>query len=76
MAIWAPRCSTRQGLGRALLQTAFAQVAAAGLREAQLTVSSENRGGLALYEGVGMTVRFEHDIWERPVPRESAHASG
>jgi mycothiol synthase len=66
----------RQGLGRALLQTAFVQIAAAGLREAQLMVSSENPGGLALYEGVGMTVRFEHDIWERPVPRDSAQASG
>ncbi len=66
----------RQGLGRALLQTAFARIAAAGLREAQLTVSSENAGGLALYEGVGMTVRFEHDIWERSNPRESAQASG
>jgi mycothiol synthase len=66
----------RQGLGRALLQTAFARIAAAGLHEAQLTVSSENPGGLALYEGVGMTVRFEHDIWERPAPREPAQASG
>jgi ribosomal protein S18 acetylase RimI-like enzyme len=55
----------RQGLGRALLLTAFARIAAAGLREAQLAVSSENPGGLALYKGVGMTVRFEHDIWER-----------
>jgi mycothiol synthase len=66
----------RQGLGRALLQTAFARIAAAGLREAQLTVSSANPGGLALYERVGMTIRFEHDIWARPIPRESAPASG
>jgi hypothetical protein len=27
-------------------------------------------------EGVGMTVRFEPDVWERPVPREPARASG
>ncbi len=66
----------RRGLGRALLQTAFARFAAAGLREAQLTVSSANPGGLGLYESVGMTVRFEHDIWERPIARESASASG
>jgi ribosomal protein S18 acetylase RimI-like enzyme len=66
----------RQGLGRCLLQTTFARIAAAGLREAQLTVSSENRGGLALYEGVGMTVRFEHDIWERRIPRDPPQASG
>jgi ribosomal protein S18 acetylase RimI-like enzyme len=55
----------RQGLGRALLNQAFACIAAAGLREAQLTVSSENPSGLALYESVGMKVRFEHDVWER-----------
>ena len=66
----------RRGLGRALLRTAFARIAAAGLSEAQLTVSSVNPGGLALYEGVGMTVRFEHDIWERRLPREPARASG
>lgn len=66
----------RRGLGRALLQTAFARFAAAGLHEAQLAVSSANPGGLGLYESVGMTVRFEHDIWERPIPRESVPASG
>jgi mycothiol synthase len=66
----------RQGLGRALLRTTFARIGAAGLREAQLTVSSENPGGLALYESVGMKVRFEHDVWERPLKRDSAPASG
>ncbi|HTX45599.1 MAG TPA: GNAT family N-acetyltransferase [Solirubrobacteraceae bacterium] len=55
----------RHGLGRALLLAAFTRIAAAGLGEAQLTVSSANARGLALYESVGMTVRFQHDIWER-----------
>jgi ribosomal protein S18 acetylase RimI-like enzyme len=54
-----------RGIGGALLLTAFSRIAAAGLREAQLTVASDNPRALALYEKVGMTVRFQHDIWER-----------
>jgi mycothiol synthase len=65
-----------RGIGRALLLTAFSRIAAAGLHEAQLTVASDNPRALALYESVGMTVRFQLDIWERPIPRESAPASG
>jgi mycothiol synthase len=55
----------RQGVGSILLQTAFAQIAAAGLREAQLAVASDNPRALALYERLGMTVRFQHDVWAR-----------
>jgi ribosomal protein S18 acetylase RimI-like enzyme len=55
----------RRGIGSALLLTAFSRIAAAGLSEAQLTVASDNPRALTLYESVGMTIRFQHDIWER-----------
>jgi mycothiol synthase len=57
----------RRGLGTALLRHAFARFAAAGLREAQLTVASDNPRALALYERVGMTARFRADVYERPL---------
>jgi mycothiol synthase len=66
----------RRGIGSALLLTAFSRIAAAGLHAAQLTVASDNPRALALYESAGMTVRFQLDIWERPIPRESAPVSG
>ena len=57
----------RDGLGTALLLDAFGRFAAAGLREAQLSVASDNPRALALYERVGMTGRFQRDNYERPV---------
>jgi mycothiol synthase len=57
----------RRGLGTALLTHAFAQFAAAGLHEAQLTVASDNPRALALYQRVGMTARFRADVYERPL---------
>lgn len=57
----------RRGLGSAMLLTAFALFAAAGLREAQLGVASDNPRALRLYERVGMVQRFQADIYERPV---------
>jgi mycothiol synthase len=56
-----------RGIGRALLLDAFAGFAAAGLNEAQLGVSSVNPRALGLYQSVGMTVRFQADIYERPI---------
>jgi mycothiol synthase len=57
-----------RGLGRLLLQTAFACYAAKGLRKAGLGVDLTNpTGAYSLYEGVGMTVSYEVDIVERPV---------
>jgi mycothiol synthase len=56
----------RQGLGAALLRTAFAAFAASGLREAQLGVASDNPRAVALYRRVGMSPRFRSDIYERP----------
>lgn len=56
-----------RGLGAALLGSAFAAFAAAGLREAQLGVHSANAKGLRLYERVGMTVRRQTDVYERPL---------
>lgn len=57
----------RLGLGTTMLRSAFAAFAAAGLREAQLGVASYNERGLRVYERVGMTVRHQFDIYERPL---------
>jgi mycothiol synthase len=54
-----------RGLGRALLASAFAAFAEAGLREAQLAVASDNPKGLNVYRRAGMTVRHQFDIYER-----------
>ena len=54
-----------RGLGTALLGSAFAGFAEAGLREALLGVDSGNAQGLRLYERAGMTVRYRFDIYER-----------
>jgi mycothiol synthase len=54
-----------RGLGSAMLRTAFARFAAAGLREAQLGVASDNPRALRLYERCGMTPRFRFDTFER-----------
>jgi len=59
----------RQGLGAAMLGRAFALFAAAGLREAQLGVSSDNPRALRLYERMGMRPRFRSDVYERPSDR-------
>jgi mycothiol synthase len=56
-----------RGLGTALLRSAFAAFAQAGLREARLGVASYNERGLYVYERVGMTARYRFDIYERPV---------
>lgn len=58
--------SQGRGIGRALLLSAFAGFAAAGLTETQLTVSSVNPRALKLYESAGMLPTFRHDIYERP----------
>jgi mycothiol synthase len=55
-----------RGLGTALLLTAFADFAAAGLREARLDVASDNPRGLRLYERGGMTERVHVDVHEKP----------
>ena len=53
------------GLASTMLQTAFARFAAAGLREAQLGVASDNPRALTLYERCGMAPRFRIDTFER-----------
>jgi ribosomal protein S18 acetylase RimI-like enzyme len=55
------------GLGTAMLMGAFVRFAAAGLREAQLGVASDNPRALGLYERCGMTPRFRFDTYERPI---------
>jgi mycothiol synthase len=57
----------RRGLGTALLGSAFHAFAAAGLREAQLGVASDNPKALKLYESIGMRPRFQFDTYERSV---------
>jgi mycothiol synthase len=54
-----------RGIGTALLRSAFETWAAAGVKQAQLGVSSENPRALRLYERIGMTRRFRIDIWQR-----------
>ena len=54
-----------RGIGTALLRAAFAIWAEAGLGEARLGVSSQNPGALRLYERLGMTARFQVDVWQR-----------
>jgi ribosomal protein S18 acetylase RimI-like enzyme len=56
----------RRGIGGALLADAFAAYARAGLREAQLSVASDNPRALRLYERLGMRERFRYEIYERP----------
>jgi mycothiol synthase len=56
-----------RGLGSTLLRCAFASFGAAGLREAQLGVASDNPSALALYERAGMTPRYRGDVFEKPV---------
>jgi len=65
-----------RGLGSALLTAAFLRIASAGLKQAELTVASDNPRALGLYERAGMTVRFRQDVWERAISRESDRPSG
>jgi mycothiol synthase len=58
----------RRGLATAMLTAAFAAFAAAGLREAQLGVASDNPQALRLYERCGMKPLFQFDIYERAAP--------
>ena len=58
-----------RGLGSAMPRTAFARFAAAGLREAQLGVASDNPRALRLYGRCGMTPRFRFDTFERSLAR-------
>ncbi|HEY8193017.1 MAG TPA: GNAT family N-acetyltransferase [Gaiellaceae bacterium] len=54
----------RRGLGRLLLQAAFGELYARGLRRVGLGVDAENEtGAVELYEGVGMHVVRQGDNW-------------
>lgn len=56
----------RRGIGGALLGTALARFAAAGLRAAELEVSSANPPALRLYARHGFTPAHRFDIYEQP----------
>jgi mycothiol synthase len=65
-----------RGLGTAMLRSAFAAFAEAGLSEVRLGVASYNPRALHVYQRMGMTERFRFDIYERPVEvhaRAEAH---
>ncbi len=62
----APKRQNR-GLGTAMLQSALAAFAEAGLREARLGVASYNPRALHVYQRLGMVERFRYDVYERPV---------
>jgi mycothiol synthase len=68
-----------RGIATTMLQSAFERFAAAGLREAQLGVASDNPNALRLYERCGMTKRFRYDTYQRPATKfasELAAAAG
>jgi mycothiol synthase len=57
-----------RGIAAALLRRGFADLATLGCTTAQLNVDSGNEtGAIRLYESVGMTVRREWLLFERPV---------
>ncbi len=57
-----------RGIGRALLLQAFAAVGARGVSSVELGVdSSSETGALALYEGVGMHVKYSFEFWDKPL---------
>jgi ribosomal protein S18 acetylase RimI-like enzyme len=59
----------RHGLGEALLRQGFRDLAERGRRRIVLGVDAENTtGAMRLYTRVGMTVAFQDDVYERPVP--------
>ncbi|MBV8956087.1 MAG: GNAT family N-acetyltransferase [Solirubrobacterales bacterium] len=61
-----------RGIGTWLLLSSFARFAAAGLREVQLGVASDNPRALRIYERAGMHPRFRSDIYERPAEAPDA----
>ena len=61
-----------QGLGRALLRHAMAQLRRAGYAALTLTVSEENAGAVRLYEQTGFSVRrgFDAAVLDRTAPEQ------
>jgi mycothiol synthase len=57
----------RRGLGRALLERAFASFAEAGLSHALLDVASDNPPALSLYESAGMREAHRTVVLEKPL---------
>jgi len=54
-----------RGIGKALLRRSFAELAGRGMREARLSVDTQNvHGAVALYESVGMSVYRRYDIFD------------
>lgn len=54
-----------RGIGKALLRRSFAELAGRGMREARLSVDTQNvHGAVALYESLGMSVYRRYDIFD------------
>jgi len=58
----------RQGLGRALLLTAFGEFHRRGRTRVGFGVHGENDRAIALYESLGARPAWRHDRYERPGP--------
>jgi ribosomal protein S18 acetylase RimI-like enzyme len=56
-----------RGVGTALVAAAVMIWLAAGVREAGLTVASDNPGARRVYERLGMTVLYTLEEYERPI---------
>jgi mycothiol synthase len=55
-----------RGVARALLLSAFAELARRGVPTVELGVDAESpTGATRLYEGVGMRVAYSHEVWEK-----------
>jgi GNAT superfamily N-acetyltransferase len=58
----------RRGIARALLLTAFEELARRGIARAELSVDADNTtGATRLYERVGMRVAYVWDFWRKDV---------
>ncbi|HEY7668606.1 MAG TPA: GNAT family N-acetyltransferase [Actinomycetota bacterium] len=58
----------QRGVGRALLQRAFAELARRGVAETRLGVDADNEHRAShLYESAGMVLRREWHIYEKPI---------
>jgi mycothiol synthase len=54
-----------RGIGKALLRRSFAEFAGRGMREARLSVDTQNvHGAVALYESAGMSVYRRYDTFD------------
>jgi ribosomal protein S18 acetylase RimI-like enzyme len=62
-----------RGIAKALLRRAFVEISTRDRTQVKLQVDAQNpHGAVALYEGVGMTVERQTDIFELGTPESAA----